>query len=261
MNEMTNRGPNVVTATDNWDQHWTDFAETPDYSPAVAYRRRVIKRMLAMNGAGQGRRLIELGCGSGQFAREFCPQFPEARFLGLDISDAGIQQARRQTPRAQFEVCNLLEPVTGKSIRDFRATDAICSEVLEHVDEPKRILENAAAAMAPGCRLLVTVPGGPMNKFDKHIGHRRHYRPQELRDLLTAAGYLVEKTAGFGFPFHNLYRLVLWIGGSSVVDVASGPPSWTLQLGFHVFDTLCRLNVDCWGWQTIAIARWPGPGL
>ena len=25
-------------AIDNWDQHWSDFAEASDYSPAVSFR-------------------------------------------------------------------------------------------------------------------------------------------------------------------------------------------------------------------------------
>ncbi len=29
--------------------------------------------------------------------------------------------------------------------------------------------------LAPGCRLVVTVPGGPRSAFDRHIGHRRHF--------------------------------------------------------------------------------------
>jgi len=245
-------------AIDDWDRHWTDFSETPDYSPAVSYRRRVLQRMLGIERHKEGRRLVELGSGSGQFAREFCRRFPLVRFLGLDISQAGVEQARVQTPSAQFEVANLLEPIDQESIRSFGATDAICSEVLEHVEEPERILVNATAAMAPGCRLLVTVPGGPMNQFDKHIGHRRHYRPEDLAALLESAGYLVEKSMGIGFPYYNLYRLALLTGGASVVKLASGPPSMAVRTAYHVFDTLCRFNLDRWGWQTVAIARWPG---
>ncbi|HYM06735.1 MAG TPA: class I SAM-dependent methyltransferase [Terriglobales bacterium] len=245
-------------AMDNWDQHWTEFSEAPDYSPAVSYRRRIIRRMLEISPDTEGRRLVELGCGTGQFAGEFCPQFPLVKFLGLDISQAGVERARLRIPAARFEVCDLLQPVENETLHAFQATDAVCSEVLEHVQEPQRILTNASVVMAPGCRLLVTVPGGPMNAFDKHIGHRRHYRPSELAALLTSAGYHVEKASGIGFPFYNLYRAVLLLSGSSVVKLASGPPSVSVRAAYHFFDSLCRLNLDRWGWQTIAVARWPG---
>ena len=55
---------------------------------------------------------------------------------------------------------------------------------------------------------VVTVPGGPMSAFDRHIGHRRHFSPDDLRAVLLAAGFQVERTTGVGFPFFNLYRLV-----------------------------------------------------
>jgi len=88
---------------------------------------------------------------------------------------------------------------------DFGATHAIASEVLEHLDDPVTLLRNGMAYMAPGCRVIVTVPGGPISAFHRHIGHRRHYTPVLLRDLLTAAGFEVEVSTGIGFPFFNLY--------------------------------------------------------
>jgi len=60
------------------------------------------------------------------------------------------------------------------------ATDATCSEVLEHVDDPKRLMVRSRTLLAPGCRLVVTVPGGPMSCFARHIGHRRHFTPSGL---------------------------------------------------------------------------------
>ena len=39
-------------------------------------------------------------------------------------------------------------------------TDAVCLEVLEHVDDEAGLLANVAACMRPGARLIVTVPGG-----------------------------------------------------------------------------------------------------
>jgi glycosyltransferase involved in cell wall biosynthesis len=46
------------------------------------------------------------------------------------------------------------------------------------VDEPARLLRNARTFLAPGCHLVVTVPGGPRSASDLRIGHRRHYDPR-----------------------------------------------------------------------------------
>ena len=93
------------------------------------------------------------------------------------------------------------------SLNEFTnwATHAVCSEVLEHVDDPVAFLKRARDYLAPGARLIVTVPGGPMSAFDRHIGHRQHFDRLKIRSMLEQAGYSVERTYLAGFPFFNLY--------------------------------------------------------
>ena len=52
------------------------------------------------------------------------------------------------------------------------ATDAVCSEVLEHVDSPVLFLQAARPWLADGSRLIVTVPGG-----SDFVGLRPPHRP------------------------------------------------------------------------------------
>lgn len=243
---------------DDWDGHWAAYSEASDYSPAVAYRRRVIRRLLGIGRQHKGVRLLEIGSGTGQFANEFCPRFPQVDFLGLDVSPEGVRQAKQRTPSARFAVCDLLRTVTTEEVLSFRATHALCSEVLEHVDDPVSLLKNSGSGMAPGCRLVVTVPGGPMNAFDRHIGHRKHFTAGELRAVLTSAGFTVEKATGTGFPFFNLYRLALLSRGEGLVKMVSGPPSLLIKTSYHAFNTLGYLNMNNWGWQVAAVANWQG---
>ena len=42
-------------------------------------------------------------------------------------------------------------------------------------------MRNAAALLAPGAKVVVTVPGGPRSAFDKHIGHCRHFTAAAAR--------------------------------------------------------------------------------
>ena len=93
----------------------------------------------------------------------------------------------------RFEVCDPLQPVSDREICSLRATHALRSEVLEHVEHPERLLRNAGSVMAPACRAVITVPGGPMIAFDRHIGHRKHYSRVRLRTLLNKAGFEVKK--------------------------------------------------------------------
>jgi trans-aconitate methyltransferase len=244
-------------AIDAWDDHWNAYAEAAALNPAQAYRRRLILRLLDQAGAPS--RLLDLGSGTGDLAFALRNAYPDAEILGIDVSAAGVETARKKVPSAVFLQRDLVEAEPEARYRGW-ATHAVCSEVLEHVDDACRLLVSAVPYLAPGCRLVVTVPGGPMSAFDRHIGHRRHYRADELCQVLEEAGFFVERATGAGFPFFNLYRLTIMIRGRRlIVDAEQAGPG--ARLAMRVFEFLFRphLTSSRWGWQTIALARIPPP--
>jgi len=248
----------TVAQPDDWDRHWDDYASSAERNPAQRFRRKLILSMLrdAGNSASVGpERVLDIGSGQGDLAVEATAAFPGAKLLGLELSASGVAVARRKVPGAEFLQCDLqAEGQPPDRFRDW-ATLAVCSEVLEHLDEPERLLENAGAWLAPACRLIVTVPGGPMSQFDRHIGHRKHYRPDELRALLERTGFRVESAHGAGFPFFNLYRRVVIARGSKLIGDVASEPSLAARIGMRGFDELFRWNLKTCGWQTVAVAR------
>ncbi len=241
---------------DDWDRHWLDFSATSEKAPATLYRRRLAFRLLAIDPRDTAARMLEIGSGTGSFAQEFCARLPHCRFLGVDLSRAGVELSARRVPSATFIQRDLLQPAQPAQQLGYRATHALCSEVLEHIDDPIRLLHRSAEYMAAGCKLVVTVPGGRRNAFDEHIGHRRHYTPAELRDLLERAGFTVERVYAAGFPFFNLYRIFTTMRGRRLIQDVSGQPSWLVRAGGPVFGALFHCNlINPWGWQTVAVAR------
>jgi SAM-dependent methyltransferase len=257
---------------DDWDRHWLAFSAAAELSPATRYRRRLALRLLGIAPHSASVRLLEIGSGAGQFAEEFLARAPRAQFLGLELSRTGVRMATRRTPAARFLQRDLLAPCrtgllacprTDFSLSDgldFRATHALCSDVLEHLDDPGLLLRHAAAYMAPGCQLVVTVPGGWRSAFYSHIGHRRHYTPAQLRGLLESAGFAVERACAAGFPFFNLYRMLVTLRGQELVAEAARAPTLLMRAAGAIFNALFRLNLmHPWGWQTVAVARYRGP--
>jgi SAM-dependent methyltransferase len=243
-------------AIDNWDQHWEEFTSSAALGPAHEYRRRVVLQLLDIASAKEPVALVEIGSGAGEFAEAFLKKYPETSFLGLELSRVGVEISSQRVPSARFLQCNLLLPPSSQELPSHHANRAVCVEVLEHLDDPELLLRNASAYMAPGCKLLVTVPGGPMSAFDRHIGHRKHYRPAELKALLERAGFAVEAVYGVGFPFFNLYRCVIVSRGSRLRTDVVGAPSRLVRMGMAVFGFLFRFNLMRWGWQTVAVARY-----
>jgi SAM-dependent methyltransferase len=240
---------------DDWDRHWGAYADSTARNPAQAFRRRIVIRELAARSTP--RRVLDIGSGTGDLAADVLAAFAGVEVLGLELSSEGVERAREKAPRAEFLRCDLSTPVTPPGQYTGWATHAVCSEVLEHVDDPVGLLINSRAFMAPGCVVVVTVPGGPMTAYDRHIGHRRHFHPSDAAELLNAAGFDDVVVGGAGFPFFNLYRLAVRALGDRVTEVAgSARPPATVRLGMGAVAALLRVNtrLTSRGWQVVATA-------
>lgn len=250
---------NGPTRTDDWDRHWGDYAESAETNPAQRYRTRLIFSGLGL--CDSPCRLIDIGSGQGDFVAHVRMRYPRADVLGIELSETGCRIARRKVPEATFLQRDLLEPDDVPARFRNWATHAVLSEVLEHVDRPDLLLRHAIAYLEPSCRVVVTVPSGPMSAFDRYIGHRRHYTRNALGELLEDGGLDVKRVMAAGFPFHNLYRLaVLARGRRLVTDVAGSSSSGLLRrAATRAFDLSFQLNLPAtpWGWQLVAVAQLP----
>ena len=244
-------------AADDWESHWSSFSAATERNPAQAFRRRLVLVLLA--GHGPPQRYLDIGSGQGDLALAVADRWPDADVTGIDLSRHGVDIATRKLPRARFRQFDLLSGEPPPTGFEGWATQATCSEVLEHVDRPEDLLTSARRWLAPGALLVVTVPGGPMSAFDRHIGHRRHYTTTELDRLLTSAGFDVLESAGAGFPFFNLYRRTVIARGDRLVadvDAAQGV-SFPARAAMAVFERLLSASPlhGRRGWQLYGVAR------
>jgi SAM-dependent methyltransferase len=256
---------NVPAGTpDDWESHWSQYGDSNALNPAQVYRRRLIECALGLDGAPRPVRLVELGCGHGDLARELTRAHPHVQFLGLDGAATAVSIARSKVPGGAFVQADLTQPEQlPEQYRGF-ASHGVCSEVLEHVDDPVALLRGARALLAPGCRLVITVPAGPISAFDRHIGHRQHFTRDGLAALIRGAGLELVQLDGAGFPFFNAYRLAVVARGERLIQDAGPGVSTELPLSARAaiwaFSTLFRFNRDHGrhGWQLLAVAREPG---
>jgi SAM-dependent methyltransferase len=257
--------PTATADVDDWDVHWEDFTEANKRNPAQEYRRRLALQLLERREIPN--RLLDIGSGNGEFLRVAADRWPNAELLGLEMSEVGVAESARRVPRADFQVCDLIEGNGPLPAHQGWATHAVCSEVLEHVDDPVLLLRNARRWLSPGSRVVLTVPGGPMSAFDRHIGHRRHFSPDQLAATMRAAGFSVALTAGAGFPSFNLYRSMVILAGHRLVsagdtkaeDTADGLLLRAAMSAFRPLFYLC-LPRSPLGWQTIGVGYEPGAG-
>jgi len=249
------------TTPDDWNRHWSQYAETNALNPAQVYRRRLIFDGLALDATKGPRRVLEIGSGQGELSREIKGRYPDLELVGVDLSQTGVDIAQAKVPDGAFFQQDLMQPMAVPERYHGWATHAVCSEVLEHLDDPLTALKNVRTCLAPGGRLLVTVPAGPISAFDRHIGHRRHFTPDSLGELLRAAGLELETVHGAGFPFFNLYRLLVVARGRKLIGEAAGAGALplTARAAIRTFSWLFELNSarTLRGWQLVATALEP----
>ena len=186
------------------------------------------------------------------------------RCVGFELSEVGVGISRAKVPTATFHQVDLFAPPAEVSCLENQADVVVCSEVIEHVDDPVGFCHRIRSYLKPGGQLLATVPGGPMSAFDHFIGHRRHYDRTSIARVLDAAGFKVEAVKLAGFPFFNLYRLVIILLGKRLISsVKSGGErsgAGTLaSLAMALFRILFQFNLanSSLGWQILAVARRP----
>ena len=246
---------------DDWDAHWERYAESAGENPAQRMRHAIIAGLLCADVGKDAMRIFDLGSGQADLIEKLQAVLPNASFVGAELSESGVEISRRKVPGATFLVADLFQPPAALAEFTGWATHAICSEVLEHVDDPVEFLRTSRRYLAPNARLIVTVPGGPMSAFDRHIGHRQHFDRRKIRSMLEQADYSVEQTYLAGFPFFNLYRLLVIARGKRLardVESKAGAGSTGLaRFAMKLFQVLFHANlVDSpFGWQVIATAR------
>jgi hypothetical protein len=129
------------------------------------------------------------------------------------------------------------------------------------------LLRNASGYLAPGCRIIVTVPGGPRTAFDRHIGHRKHFTESSLRSLLTRSGFVVQTIHRAGFPFFNLYKLAVLLRGQALIADLERSSDHKESLLSRAVLRFFELTLDWsrrsspFGWQLVAVAGGPIPHI
>jgi SAM-dependent methyltransferase len=246
---------------DDWDAHWQQYAKSASENPAQQMRHQLIGRLLWKERTAGPMRILDLGSGQGDLIQKLVSYLCDAEFVGVELSASGVTIAQRKVPAAKFLVADLFHPPPSLQVYHSWATHAICSEVLEHVDNPVGFLKQARPYLAEGGWLIVTVPGGPMSAFDRHIGHRQHFTSAKIHMVLERAGYAVVRVYRAGFPFFNLYRLLVIARGKRLAaDIETGADGKSSSLAsfvMRIFRLLFRANLldSPFGWQVVATAR------
>lgn len=247
---------------------WQRYGHLDAASPAAFHRRRLIVELCARHASG-AQHVLDAGSGRGELSRELRRAFPQATLCASDVSLASVEATRRADPSLEVLQMDLEEPDFDAKYQPYlgRFELIVCSEVLEHLAHDARAIGRLARLLAPGGVLVLTVPGGRMSRFDRLIGHQRHYSTAALLELALAAALDPLEVLAWGFPFQNLYRTAVrvvsrWSMPSTDEPGSAGSGrgiSSVLGAGYalagRALKPLFYLNRNYWGEQMLLVSR------
>ena len=202
--------------------------------PLVLDRWRYIKKKLPETRGGE--KLIDIGCGSGAFTIGAALRGYSSLGVSWDERNQSIASQRAElcgTDKASFEVFDVRELDLNSEWNE--AFDVvICLENIEHIIDDAKLIQDMAACLKPGGRILLSTPyyyfrpisleeKGPYYEIEDGRHVRRGYTKCMLNELLDSAGLSVEEisyVSGFmsqkicylqRLIAHKIHPLVAWL--------------------------------------------------
>lgn len=150
------------------------------------YRKYILYPKLSSELHGK---VLDIGCGTG----EFCQFRPNTD--GADINPLNVEWL------ARFNCKGYLIENDSIKVGDASYDGAVLDNVLEHIEEPSRLIDEAYRIVKPNGILLVGVPG--VRGFHGEVDHKIFYNEELL--ILTIEKHNFVRVKSFYTPFRSKY--------------------------------------------------------
>lgn len=233
--------------------NWRLQGETlNDLAEAANYNHWLHEILLAH----AGRRVLEIGCGTGNIAEGFIKT--GRIYLGVDLQEAHLRQARRRFGKQKGVSFKKIDLEKGVSVlRSFRPDTIVSVNVLEHIQDDEKVLNQCRKILSSQGKVLVFVPAMRVlyGSMDRTYGHVRRYEKEELEQKITRAGFLLETCF-----FTNRIGLFGWWWNGRVLKKQTIPRFQMLAYD-RIFPYVMRLDRILWklpfGLSLFCVARKP----
>ena len=147
--------------------------------------------------------VLDVGCGQGSLIKEIISCFPYVSVFGCDISFELCRISAKKNPEAiiiQSDAENL-------SFADGYFDFVFMTEVLEHLLNPAKALQEVSRVLEASGNFLLTVPNRDWLRYRAYKKARENYQPvdpvddywfnfDEVRSLLLANNFVIKKVKG-----------------------------------------------------------------
>ncbi len=139
-------------------QHYQADAELFDYweqrDAATAHDERRLREVILRVIPSRAAMVLDVGCGNGWLAQSLVPR--GVFVCSLDVGKVNPERALRQTPDPRHVA--VVGSAEHLPFADETFDCVVASEVIEHLPEPERALEQMWRVVKPGGRVIVSTP-------------------------------------------------------------------------------------------------------
>lgn len=157
----------------------------PDVKPVTAYPDQLAEYLVARFDIPRGSRILDNGCGRGDFQQAFKRQNNVLEAWGVDISDV----AQRQDPDSC--ICGVDLEVEPLPFEDNYFDMVFSKSVLEHIHKPQQYLTECMRVLKPNGKLIVMVPDWHSQRyiFYDDFSHVQPYTKRGLKETMEIFGF------------------------------------------------------------------------
>jgi glycosyltransferase involved in cell wall biosynthesis len=143
-----------------------------------------------------GNRILEVGSGVGNQTQFFVDE--RERVIASDIEPHYLRElTSRFSDKRQVRIASYNFPLSTSDrgdLTDERIDTIVCMNVLEHIDDHASTLKDFASVLQPGGHLVLLVPAlkALYGTLDQHLHHFRRYSSDELKRVVTDAGFTID---------------------------------------------------------------------
>lgn len=154
---------------------------------ALNYNLFIIDKISSIIKKFNYEKILDFGCGDGYFLQTIKNKYNNKNIYGVEIDDFFLKEAIKNN----LNVFNSIDEFQNNSI------DFIYSlQVLEHIQDDLQCLKKMYQKLRTEGRIFICVPAIQFlySSMDKKVGHFRRYNKKQLNNLVTQAGFIIEKS-------------------------------------------------------------------
>ena len=187
--------------------------------------------------------VLEVGSGEGYGIMELAPK--AEHYIAVDKYNTDISDELNEANNITF-IQSEVPPLKG--IEDNSVDFVVTFQVIEHIEDDERFLQEIHRVLKPGGKVILTTPNVIMS-LTRNPWHTREYTPEQMGEVLKSSFDNYELKGVFGndkiMDYYNKNKeSVRKIRRFDILNMQYWLPRWMLQIPYDILNRFNRHNLQ-----------------